>query len=60
MHVQGKRGACIGCFQLIVGRHEDAESLGEVIALLRDSDHKEVPSIVRVIQRWAKDEHIQL
>ena len=38
----GKRGACIGVFQLIIAGHEPKESLREVMAMLRNTANSQV------------------
>lgn len=55
---EGKRGACIGVFQLIVAGHEPKESLREVLAMLRNTSNPQVEYIVRIIKKWAKEHRI--
>ncbi|BBN20111.1 intraflagellar transport protein 56 [Marchantia polymorpha subsp. ruderalis] len=50
-----KRGACIGVFQNIIVGKEPNEHLGEVVGILRNSNHPQVEYILRVMQKWAKD-----
>ncbi|KAL3696651.1 hypothetical protein R1sor_010727 [Riccia sorocarpa] len=51
----GVRGACIGVFQNIVVGKEPKEHLREVVSMLRSSSHPQVEYILRVMQKWAKD-----
>eukprot|EP00047_Mylnosiga_fluctuans_P005886 m.243387 g.243387 ORF g.243387 m.243387 type:complete len:556 (-) comp14230_c0_seq1:148-1815(-) len=55
---EGKRGACIGVFQLIVAGHEPKESLREVMAMLRNTANPQVEYIVRIMKKWAKEHRI--
>lgn len=55
---EGKRGACIGVFQLIVAGHEPKESLREVMAMLRNTANPQVEYIIRIMKKWAKEHRI--
>ncbi|KAF6727244.1 Intraflagellar transport protein 56 [Oryzias melastigma] len=57
---EGKRGACVGVFQLIVANKESKETLKEVLALLRDSGNPQVEYIIRTMRKWAKDNRVLL
>ncbi|XP_059472220.1 intraflagellar transport protein 56 [Neocloeon triangulifer] len=57
---EGKRGACIGIFQLVVAGIEPKETLAEAVQTLRTSSRPQVEQIVRVMKKWAKDNRIPL
>ncbi|XP_015255673.1 PREDICTED: intraflagellar transport protein 56-like [Cyprinodon variegatus] len=57
---EGKRGACVGVFQLIVANKEPREKLKEVLALLRNSGNPQAEYIIRVLRKWAKDNRVLL
>ncbi|CAH1401329.1 unnamed protein product [Nezara viridula] len=59
-HWEGKRGACIGVFQLIVADKQPTNLLSDIIQLLRNSTNPQVESIIRVIKRWAKERKINI
>ncbi|OXA51847.1 Intraflagellar transport protein 56 [Folsomia candida] len=59
-HWEGKRGAIIGVFQLIIAGHEPKESLHDIIALLRNSSKPNAEKILGVIKKWAKENRINL
>ncbi|XP_015790866.1 intraflagellar transport protein 56-like [Tetranychus urticae] len=52
---EGKRGACVGLFQLIVAGKEPRELLYEVMKLLRNSDNPQVDQILRTLRNWDKE-----
>eukprot|EP00117_Sycon_ciliatum_P049754 scpid28345/ scgid35228/ Tetratricopeptide repeat protein 26 len=51
---EGKRGACIGVFQMIIAQRESRDTLKEVIRMLRQTNNQQVEYIVRIMIRWAK------
>ncbi|KAK9496831.1 hypothetical protein O3M35_012938 [Rhynocoris fuscipes] len=57
---EGKRGACIGAFQMVIADKKSSDILPTVIQLLRSSSNPQVESIIRVIKRWAKDQRINI
>ncbi|ESO84728.1 hypothetical protein LOTGIDRAFT_221830 [Lottia gigantea] len=52
---EGKRGACVGVFQLIIAGHEQRELLRDVINMLRNTSNPQVEYIIRTMKKWAKD-----
>lgn len=57
---EGKRGACVGIFQLILANKEPKETLKEVVPLLRNSGNPQVEYIIRILRKWAKDNRVPL
>uniref|UniRef100_A0A3Q3XEE2 Intraflagellar transport protein 56 n=1 Tax=Mola mola TaxID=94237 RepID=A0A3Q3XEE2_MOLML len=57
---EGKRGACVGVFQLILANKESKETLKEVIPLLQNSGNPHVEYIIRALRKWAKDNRVLL
>uniref|UniRef100_A0AAQ5ZKE9 Intraflagellar transport protein 56 n=1 Tax=Amphiprion ocellaris TaxID=80972 RepID=A0AAQ5ZKE9_AMPOC len=57
---EGKRGACVGIFQLILANKESKETLKEVLILLRNSGNPQVEYIIRALRKWAKDNRVLL
>ncbi|XP_061535317.1 intraflagellar transport protein 56 isoform X3 [Phycodurus eques] len=57
---EGKRGACVGIFQLILANKESKETLKEVVLLLRNSGNPQVEYIIRAMRKWAKDNRVFL
>ncbi|XP_064640455.1 intraflagellar transport protein 56-like isoform X3 [Lineus longissimus] len=57
---EGKRGACVGVFQLIIAGHEPRETLRDVVVMLRNTGNPQVEYILRVIKKWAKENRIPL
>ena len=56
----GKRGAAVGVFQMVVAGQESQDRLSETIEILRNSTNPQVEYIVRVISKWAKENNVQL
>ncbi|KAM6957077.1 intraflagellar transport protein 56-like [Aplochiton taeniatus] len=57
---EGKRGACIGIFQLTLAGREPRETLREVLPLLRNTGNPQVEYIIRILKKWAKDNRVSL
>ncbi|XP_051940765.1 intraflagellar transport protein 56 [Hippocampus zosterae] len=57
---EGKRGACVGIFQLILANKESKETLKEVVLLLRNSGNPQVEYIIQAMRKWAKDNRVFL
>uniref|UniRef100_A0A8D3B409 Intraflagellar transport protein 56 n=1 Tax=Scophthalmus maximus TaxID=52904 RepID=A0A8D3B409_SCOMX len=57
---EGKRGACVGIFQLILANKESKETLKEVVSLLRNSGNPQVEYIIQSLRKWAKDNRVLL
>uniref|UniRef100_A0A4W4GVU6 Intraflagellar transport protein 56 n=1 Tax=Electrophorus electricus TaxID=8005 RepID=A0A4W4GVU6_ELEEL len=57
---EGKRGACVGIFQLILAGREPRESLKEVLPMLRITGNPQVEYIIRITKKWAKDNRVAL
>ncbi|XP_065826751.1 intraflagellar transport protein 56-like [Oscarella lobularis] len=58
---EGRKGACVGLFQLIVAGREPKESVREVLSLLRTApNNPQVEYIVRVIKKWARENRLAL
>uniref|UniRef100_A0A8C6JX90 Intraflagellar transport protein 56 n=2 Tax=Melopsittacus undulatus TaxID=13146 RepID=A0A8C6JX90_MELUD len=55
---EGKRGACVGVFQMILAGQEAKETLREVLHLLKSTGNSEVEYIVRVMKKWAKENRV--
>uniref|UniRef100_T1J9I7 Intraflagellar transport protein 56 n=1 Tax=Strigamia maritima TaxID=126957 RepID=T1J9I7_STRMM len=52
---EGKRGACVGVFQMIIAGHEPKESLVDVVQLLRNTNNPQVDYMLRIMKKWAKE-----
>ncbi|XP_026070144.1 intraflagellar transport protein 56 isoform X1 [Carassius auratus] len=57
---EGKRGACVGIFQLILAGRESRETLKEVLPMLRSTGNPQVEYIIRIMKKWAKDNRVAL
>ncbi|NWY33063.1 IFT56 protein, partial [Pheucticus melanocephalus] len=55
---EGKRGACVGVFQMILAGREAKETLREVLHLLKSTGNSQVEYIVRVMKKWAKENRV--
>ncbi|XP_078723146.1 intraflagellar transport protein 56 isoform X2 [Lampetra fluviatilis] len=57
---EGKRGACVGIFQMIIAGHEPKETLRDVIQLLRNTGNPQVEYFLRILKKWAKDNRLPI
>uniref|UniRef100_A0A7M4FRI5 Intraflagellar transport protein 56 n=1 Tax=Crocodylus porosus TaxID=8502 RepID=A0A7M4FRI5_CROPO len=55
---EGKRGACVGIFQMILAGREPKETLRKVLHLLRSTGNPQVEYIIRIMKKWAKDNRV--
>nr|XP_014347467.1 PREDICTED: intraflagellar transport protein 56 [Latimeria chalumnae] len=55
---EGKRGACVGIFQMILAGREPKETMREVLHLLRNTGNPQVEYIIRIMKKWAKDNRV--
>ena len=54
----GKRGACVGAFQMVIANKERKETLREVIRMLKSSRNPQVEYLARVMKKWARENGI--
>lgn len=57
---EGKRGACVGVFQLVIAGKAKPEELAEVINILRNTSNPQVEYIVRIIKKWCKENNVKI
>lgn len=57
---EGKRGACVGVFQLIIAGNEQRETLRDVINMLRNTSNPQVEYMIRTMKKWAKDNMVSV
>nr|XP_003318877.3 intraflagellar transport protein 56 isoform X4 [Pan troglodytes] len=57
---EGKRGACVGIFQMIVAGREPKETLREVLHLLRSTGNTQVEYMIRIMKKWAKENRVSI
>ncbi|CAH8440964.1 unnamed protein product [Heterobilharzia americana] len=55
---EGKRGACVGVFQLIIDGQEPKERLREVIQILRNTNNPQTEYFIRIMKKWAKENKV--
>lgn len=57
---EGKRGACVGIFQMILAGHEPRDTLKEILMILRNTANPQVEYIVRTMKKWGKEQRLNL
>eukprot|EP00118_Oscarella_pearsei_P016283 m.154107 g.154107 ORF g.154107 m.154107 type:complete len:556 (+) comp38632_c0_seq8:115-1782(+) len=59
---EGRKGACIGLFQLVIAGREPKEILREILGLLKPSgqNNTQVEYIVRLIKKWARENRLAI
>uniref|UniRef100_A0A914VKT0 Intraflagellar transport protein 56 n=1 Tax=Plectus sambesii TaxID=2011161 RepID=A0A914VKT0_9BILA len=55
---EGKRGASVGVFQLVIAQQEGHDSLRDVVQMLQNASHPQVEYLVRVMRKWARENKI--
>ena len=55
---EGKRGACVGAFQLVIAGKERKETLREVLSMLKSSRNPQVEYLARVMKKGARENGI--
>jgi len=56
----GKRGACVGAFQMVIAQKERKETLREVIGMLKSSRNPQVEYLNRVMKKWAREHSVSV
>ncbi|NXW50993.1 IFT56 protein, partial [Nyctiprogne leucopyga] len=59
-YCEGKRGACVGVFQMILAGREAKETLQEVLHLLNSTCNSQVEYVVRIMKKWAKENRVRV
>ncbi|XP_055875862.1 intraflagellar transport protein 56-like isoform X2 [Biomphalaria glabrata] len=57
---EGKRGACVGVFQLIIAGSEQREKLLEVIQILLNSRYAQVEEMICAFRKWGCENTVML
>ena len=55
---EGKRGACVGVFQMVIAGKASRDDLQDVLSMVRNTSNPQVEYIVRVIRKWCKENNI--
>ena len=59
-YLEGKKGACIGVFQLVIAGKAAREELQEMLVMLRKSTTPQLEYIIRIVKKWCKDNNINV
>ena len=57
---EGKRGACVGMFQMVVAGKAQKEDLRDVLAMVRNTSNPQVEYMVRIINKWCKENNVKI
>lgn len=57
---EGKRGATVGVFQMVIAGKASRDDLQDVLAMVRNTSNPQVEYIVRIIKKFCKDKGIQI
>lgn len=57
---EGKRGACVGVFQLVIAGHEPKEMLMDVVQILRNSSQPQAELIIVAIRKWMRESRVSV
>ena len=57
---EGKRGACVGVFQMVIAGKASRDDLQDVLTYIRNTSNPQVEYIVRIIKKYCKDKGIKI
>ncbi|KAJ1441103.1 hypothetical protein B484DRAFT_343219 [Ochromonadaceae sp. CCMP2298] len=57
---EGKRGACVGVFQLMIAGKASRDDLQDVLSMIRNTSNPQVEYIVRIIKKWCKENNVKI
>ena len=57
---EGKRGSCVGVFQLMIAGKASRDDLQDVLTMVRNTSNPQVEYIVRIIQKWCKENNVKI
>ena len=57
---EGKRGACVGVFQLVVAGQEPKESLREIAAVLHSTAQPQAELIILAMRKWTRENRVSI
>jgi len=57
---EGKRGACVGVFQMLIAGRASKEDLQDALSMIRNTSNPQVEYIVRTIKKWCKDNNVKI
>lgn len=56
----GKKGAAVGLFQMVVAGKETREKLIEVIGMLRNTQNPQVEYFINIMKKWGQQNGVNL
>mmetsp|Transcript_15217 Transcript_15217/g.20091 ORF Transcript_15217/g.20091 Transcript_15217/m.20091 type:complete len:563 (+) Transcript_15217:223-1911(+) len=56
---EGKRGSCVGVFQMVIAGKTNKEDLRDVFTMLRNTSNPQVEYITRIIRKWGKENSVK-
>ncbi|KAL5961314.1 Intraflagellar transport protein 56 [Taenia solium] len=57
---EGKKGACVGVFQLIIDGQESKETLREILQILRNTNNAQTDYFIRIMKKWANEHSVSV
>ena len=57
---EGKRGACVGVFQMVIAGKASKDDLQDVLTMIRNTSNPQVEYIVRIVKKWCKENNISV
>ena len=57
---EGKRGACVGVFQMVVAGKASRDDLQDVLTYIRNTSNPQVEYIVRIIKKYCKEKGLKI
>lgn len=57
---EGKRGACVGVFQMVIAGQEPKDSLKEIVSILRGSSQPQAELIILAMKKWTRENRVSI
>jgi len=57
---EGKRGACVGVFQMVIAGKASRDDLQDVLTMVRNTSNPQVEYITRIIKKWCSSAGIKV
>mmetsp|Transcript_65802 Transcript_65802/g.129159 ORF Transcript_65802/g.129159 Transcript_65802/m.129159 type:complete len:629 (-) Transcript_65802:161-2047(-) len=57
---EGKRGAVVGVFQLVVAGKAHSDDLRDALAMVRNASNPQVEYMVRVMRKWCQENNVKI
>lgn len=57
---EGKRGACVGVFQMVMAGKASRDDLQDALNMIRNTSNPQVEYILKIIKKWCKENNVKI